>query len=190
MTGTTRRVVAVALLAGALLIGLVIATGGGLSGGGSSPPPPAAPSPAPAASTRVPSGTIEGTLTGTARRIGGSAWQFNYRIKNRGKVPIAGLQLNGPASNLYDISTRTLWNFFGAGICHHGPNGVLIYWSTGLTSPTVLKPGGTLTFTFKSLTTGTVQDSYSLSWGSATPQFGRVVAPAGSTLPSPQKCTK
>lgn len=187
--GTTRRIVAVAILAVAVLAGLFIASGGSLPGGGSSSSPPASGAGA-GSPTPAPSGKVQGTLTASARHLVKSAWEFSYTIHNTGKVPIAGLQINGGTSNLYDITNQRLWSFFGAGVCNKGPSGILIYWSTGLTSPTLIKPGDSLTFRFKSRTARTVQDTYSFSWGSATPQFGRVTAPAPSTLSSPQKCTK
>jgi hypothetical protein len=181
--------VAVGLLAIAVLIGLYIATGGSLpslglgSSTGATPAPPAVGSP-------TSSGSIKGTLTVSATKLKGSLWRFAYTIHNTGTVPIAGLQLSGAPTNLTAISSRTQWNFYGAGVCHNSAPGILIYWSTGSSSPTVVKPGGRITLSFQTRTTGSVTDQYALSWAGASPRFGTIKAPAPSTLPVHQHCPK
>jgi hypothetical protein len=189
-TGESRRTVAIGLLALVIVAGLFIASGWSLpsfgtgsTAGGASPTPVTQP-------TFGPSASIEGRVTVHIKKLGGTARRFSYTIKNSGNVPIAGLQINGATANLYAISTRRLWNFFGSGVCHRGPAGILIYWSTGLNSPTVIKPGAQLTLSFDTRTRGTTEDGYSLSWANAAPQFGRVLGPKGSSLPVHQTCAK
>src|SRR5947209_2006085 len=98
-----RRMVAVALLAGVLLIALVIATGGSVPFGGSStsPPPPAPVIPAPGAAATAtplpPRAGVKGTLSLSVQHLSGSIRRFRYTIHSLGKVPIAGFQINSGA---------------------------------------------------------------------------------------------
>jgi hypothetical protein len=185
--GRRRRVVAVGLLAVAILIGLYVATGGSLPSfslrSANTPvPPPVV--------TAKPAGAVHGTISAHATHLHGTLWRFAYAIHNTGKVPVAGLQISGATSNLTDISTRAGWNFYGAGVCKGSAKGIVIYWSTGAGSPTEIKPGQRVTLSFETRTSGTTRDQYSLSWDGARPQFGKVMAPAPSTLPvKGQHCT-
>ena len=174
------RAIWVALVALVIVIGIFVAGGGKLPGSGSKN----------ATTTPSSHGVIHGKLTAKAVHLRGDIWAFNYKILNTGTVPIAGFQLNGPKSNLYAVTSRKLWNSFGSGICQRRLAGILVYWSTGLSSSSVVQPGDTITLSFKTRTHGTHKDVYSLSWDGASPQFGKVLAPAASSLPVTQVCPK
>jgi hypothetical protein len=184
---STRRVVAVGLLAVAILIGLYIATGGSLPSLSLSSSNTPVPTPL---VTTGPTGTIHGTVQAHVTHLKGTLWRFEYTIRNTGKAPIAGLQISGTPANLTKISARAGWNYYGAGVCKGSAKGILIYWSTGAGSPTEIHPGQSVTLSFETRTKGTTHDQYSLSWDGATPQFGTLTAPAPSTLPvTGQHCT-
>lgn len=179
---TGSRTAIVAALAVLALVAVFFAAGGRGPSTATSPTaaPPTAPTPA--------KGTVRGTLTVRIRHLKRSTVRFTYIIRNTGRTPIAGLQLNGEAAPLYAISTRPQWNSFGAGVCRGKPAGVLIYWSTGASSRTTIPPGASARFSFTTRTTGTTEDGYSLSWDDARPQFGQITGPAASTLPIPMGC--
>jgi hypothetical protein len=180
----SRRLVAGALLAVAILLALFIATGGSLPSFSS--PSSSAP---PAASGNTPAPQpVQGSLTVSSHHLHGDLWSFAYTIHNSGKVPIAGVQINGPAARLSGITQRPLWNAQGAGVCKQGPQGILIYWSTGSSSSTVVSPGKSLTLSFQARTRGVRQDGYSLSWDGAAPVFGKIAAPAAGTVPVSAPC--
>lgn len=193
--GINVRLIAIAVLAVAILVALIVATGGGFpsQSGGNAPapaPPATPPAPRPAKATppaAVPSGQIQGTVSEVTHRLGGHAWQFLYTVRNTGKVPIAGFQLNGLRVPLYHLTTRSGWGFFGTGCGGNYPN-VLIYWSTGSTSPSRIGRGQTAMFGFKAETASTTRLDYSLSFGQAHPAFGVTTGPAPSTLPAPGGC--
>jgi hypothetical protein len=173
------RAIWVLLVVLIILIAVFVAVGGKLLGTSSSN----------GTSTPSSSGAVKGKMTVNTTHHG-DTWTFRYIIHNTGNVPIAGFQLNGPKSNLYDVSTRRLWNSFGSGICQRRLAGILIYWSTGLSSSSVVQPGDSITLSFKTRTHGTVRDSFSLSWDGAKPLFGKVLAPAASNLHVTQVCPK
>lgn len=180
------RLLAIALLALVMLAALVIATGGGLSSPGSSPSPVA--SPVAEVPTAPPGGRVQGSVTVTMQHLGGSAWRFVYTARNIGNVPIAGLQLNAPRSNLFHVHGKSGWSYFGSGVCGGKFPGMLIYWSTGSTSPDVIGPKQTGQFGFTVNTSGVASVGYSLSWGSAHPFFGTTRGPAASSLRASAAC--
>jgi hypothetical protein len=120
--------------------------------------------------------------------MSGHTWRFVYVVRNIGSVPIAGLQLNGPAANLFHIANPPGWTYYGSGTCSHSAPGVLIYWSTGATAKTMIAPHKSARFSFDANTAGPTTELYSLSFGSAHPLFGHLQAPAASRLPAPQTC--
>jgi hypothetical protein len=118
-----------------------------------------------------------------------TTWQFIYSVKNTGTVPIAGFELTDPLANLYHVRGRTGWAYYGGGVCGGNHPGVLIYWSTGANSGYELPPSRTMHFRFAVNTTGTAVLHYSLSWGSAAPQFGTILGPAASSMPTTGPCS-
>ena len=196
MTGKsliTPRTVAIALVAGAILVALVIASGGGLSTSSSptpAPAPPATPVPAVSTAPPAPGGGLRGTVTVKVDHVSRTTWQFIYGVKNTGTVPIAGFELTDPLANLYHVGGRTDWAYYGGGVCGGNHPGVLIYWSTGGNSGYELPPNRTTHFRFTVNTTGTAVLHYSLSWGSAAPQFGTILGPAASSMPTTGPCSK
>ncbi len=189
--GNNRRLVAAALLAVALLFGLIVTTGGGIPGFGSSNTSPSSAPPvndATAPAVAPVSGQVNGDVTVKATHRGGTVWQFLYTIYNRGNTPIAGFQINGPTANLYHRVSRQGWSSFGSGVCGRRLPGILIYWSTTTSSPTVIAPKQRRQFGFTVKTSGVAPVGYSLSWGSAAPEFGNTRGPAASTLPTSGSC--
>jgi hypothetical protein len=188
----SRRLIAVAVIAGAVLLALVIATGGSLSGpGGSGAAPPTIVPPA-VAPTAIPlgaGGTIKGAVTVSAHHLKRHTWRFIYTVRDTGKLPIGGFQLNAPTSNLFHIANYRGWNFYGSGICRGSPNGLLIYWSTSATG-TVIKPKHTAHLGFEVNTSGVGPGTYALSWGASAPQTGKTRVPIQSSLPTTGPCTK
>jgi len=186
-----RRLVAAAVLAVALLFGLIISTGGGIPGFGSSNNSPSNAPPVNDATTPAVapvSGHVTGGVTVHATHLGGAIWRFLYTIHNRGNTPIAGFQINGPTANLFHRVSRQGWSSFGSGICGRRLPGILIYWSTTTSSPTIIAPKQSGQFGFTVNTSGVAPVGYSLSWGSAAPEFGRTQGPAASTLPTNGSC--
>lgn len=185
-----RRLIAAALLAVALLLGLIVSTGGGIPGFGSSNTSPAnAPvNDATAPAVAPVSGHVNGDVTVKATHLGGAVWRFLYTINNRGSTPIAGFQINGPTANLYQRVGQQGWSSFGSGVCGRRLPGILIYWSTTTSSPTVIAPKQSGQFGFTVNTGGLVPVGYSLSWGSAAPEFGNTRGPAASSLPTRGSC--
>ena len=172
-----------------LLVALVIATGGGNIFGGSSSNPPQVQGPGTIQPTPVPAReSVQGSVTAAAAHIKGRLWRFTYNIHNTGRTPIAGFQINGPRTNLSVITGRKGWAIFGAGVCGGRFPNMLVYWSTGPGSPTEIKAGETVTFSFDAATTGTARRLYSLSWSQAAAQFAQVTGPAESNLPAPGRC--
>lgn len=182
---TNPRLVAIALLAGLILLALVVATGGGFPGQGTSgpPPPPVAQEP-----PTVPAGgQMHGAVTISLHHLGGHTWRFLYVVRNTGSVPIAGFQINAPRSNLFHITGMSGWSYYGSGVCGGNYQGVLIYWSTGPVGPTPIAPKGNAHFGFDVNTTGNVSAEYSLSWTNFA-TFGTTRAPAASSLPPSGSC--
>jgi hypothetical protein len=189
MNQNVTRLVAVALVAGAILVALVIATGGGSAGPSGSSAPPAAPTAAPAPPTQpAVAGAVKGTVRVQARHLHGSTWQFVYTVRNTGKVPIAGFQLNAARSNLFTIRGLTDWTFFGGGVCGGPQPTVLIYWSTGAVVGSTIAPNGSGQFSFQVNTSGPAPVGFSLSYQTATPFFGTVQGPRPSTLKASGPC--
>lgn len=187
-----RRLLASLIIPAAILIGLLLATGQSLFGGGSSqpPPPPTVHIPAAAPTATVATGAVQGVVTVDVRRLGGNTYRFMYTVHDIGTTPIAGFQVNGAAANLYAIAGPRGWTPFGSGVCGGRYPGVLIYWSTGSGSASVIRPRQTVRFAFSVNTAGASSHVYSLSFGQATPQFGMVQAPRPSTLPAPGSCQR
>jgi hypothetical protein len=177
------RLLAIALLAVSILVALVLATGGGFSGqSSSSPTQPPAPQ-----ATPPPAIQVQGRVRIKVTQLGAHTWQFTYRIQNTGTVPVAGFEIISPRANLFHIRGRPGWTYYGSGVCGERHPGVLIYWSTG-TTDRAIPPRGVAHFSFRVNTTGSARGTYSLSWDSATPLFGRILAPAGSSLPAAGSC--
>ena len=188
MNQNMTRLVAIALVAGAVLLALVIATGGASTGPSSSSAPPV-PTAAPASPTQAPAtGPVKGTVQVQARHLRGSTWQFVYTVRNTGTVPIAGFQLNAPRSNLFNIRGKVDWTFFGGGVCGGPQPTVLIYWSTGAGPSKTIPPKGFGQFSFQVNTSGTGPVGYSLSYGTSTPLFGTVQGPRPSNLKAGGPC--
>ena len=188
-----RRLIAAALLAVALLLGLIVSTGGGIPGFGSSNTSPANPPPVNDATTPAVapvSGHVNGDVTVKAAHLGGAVWRFLYTIHNRGNTPLAGFQINGPTANLYHRVGRQGWSSFGSGVCGRRLPGILIYWSTTTSSPTVIAPKQSGQFGFTVNTSGIAPVGYSLSWGSVAPEFGNTRGPAASTFPTSGSCNR
>lgn len=177
------RLIAIALIALALLAAMVWATGGGFEAG-----PPPTPQPTALPTPTVNPVRVVGSVSGAAYHLSGHTWRFTYTVRDTGRVPIAGFQLNGPAANLGKIQGKMGWLAFGSGVCKQNYPGILVYWSINSASPSVIRPGRTGTFSFVAATNGTAQDGFSLSWGNAGPLFGKVIGPAQSTLPAPAPC--
>jgi len=180
------RLIAIALLAGLILLALVIATGGGFSSPASSPPPPPA-APVAQAPTVPAGGHMRGTVTLSVHHLNGRTWRFQYTVRNTGTVPIAGFEINAPRSNLFHITGEGGWGYYGEGVCAGHYPGVLIYWSTGVTGPSLIEPKGTGHFGFDVNMTGSASASYSLSWTSFA-IFGTTPAPTGSSLAASAPC--
>lgn len=176
------RLIVIALLALALLVLMLWATGGGFSAA-------PAPTPTPAAVTATAAtAVVQGAVSVRTRHLHGHTWQFSYLIRDTGTVPIAGFQLNGPTAYLFHLYQPHGWNVFGSGVCGHAVKGVLAYWSVNAASPDAIAPGRSTTFRFEANTSGASHDGYSLSWGSASPQFGQIPGPAASSLPRSVPC--
>ncbi len=183
------RWIIIPLLATATLVALFLATGGGGQGSSPSAPAPAPPTAVPT-KTPAPAGQIRAAVTVKFRRLASHTWRFNYRIENIGTVPLAGFELSGPTANLFHISGRPGWAYYGSGVCGQKHPGVLIYWSTGATSGRTIPPRHIAHFRFTVNTTGTAPVRYSLSWGSASPLFGMIPGPAPSSMPTTGPCTQ
>lgn len=188
MSGRRRlntRLIAIVLLAGAVLVAVVIATGG--TNSTSSPGPTSGPA-TPVAQSTGPVLQIQGAVTVSVRHLAGHTWEFWYRVRNTGRVPLAGFEISSATANLFHIRGRSGWSYYGSGVCGGQHPGVLIYWSTSTASPRIVKPGHRAHFIFDVNTSGPTQVRYSLSWDSAAPQFGTVQGPAGSVLKASGKC--
>lgn len=182
---STRRLIVVALIAAAILLALVVAMGGvTVTNPSSVPVITVLPSPKGVAITATPAGQVKGTVSVSARRIGAGTWRFRYTVKDTGRLPIAGFQINGPTANLYHI-VNPGWIYFGSGVCGQKHPGLLIYWSTNAAA---IKPGKSVTFGFDVKSRGSIRATYSISYGTSPPQFGAVRAPAASTIPAPGRC--
>ena len=188
-----RRLMAAALLAVALLLGLIVGTGGGIPGFGSSNTSPVNAPPVNGATTPAAapvSGHVNSDVTVKATHLGGTVWRFLYTIHNRGSTPIAGFQINGPTANVFHRVSRQGWSSFGSGVCGRRLPGILIYWSTTTSSQTVIPPKQSGQFGFTVNTSAVAPVGYSLSWGSAAPEFGNTRGPAASTLPASGSCNR
>jgi hypothetical protein len=179
-----RRLIAVAIISVAILLVIVLLTGNQtLSSPAGAPqitaiPPTAAATSAPS----TPSGPVKGSLTVAVKHLKGHTWRFRYTLRATGTTPVGGFQLTGPTAHLFRVTGPAAWSYYGNGACNStGPTGLLIYWSTnGATA--AINPGRSATFGFEVNTSGTVSGSYALSYGTSSPQFGQIRAPAGSNL--------
>jgi hypothetical protein len=177
------RLAVIIAFAGLILVGLFFATGGNSSSSVNTGSAPAG-APVPASATSH----VQGDLSVAVTQLGGNAWRFIYTIKNTGDVPIAGLQINAPRSNLYQIVAAPTWAAYGSGVCGGKIPGVLIYWSTGAKGGELIHPKGSAQFGFTVNTAGATTSSYSLSYGTATPAFGTTQVPSASSLPAKGRC--
>ena len=185
-----QRLIVVAVLAGAILLALVLASGGGTSlpGSGSSEPTAAVPTAVISTATAAPAeNPVQGLVTVSYKHLKGHTWRFLYTVRNTGKTAIAGFQLNGPRANLFHIKGSG-WNYFGSGVCGGNNPGLLIYWSTNSAAPDVIRQGQSRQFGFDVNAGTPVTSVYSLSYGTARPQFGKVQAPSGSSLNASGSC--
>jgi hypothetical protein len=131
---------------------------------------------------------VQGQVSVSAKRLQATLWRFVYTVRDTGKTPIGGFQLNGPQANLFGVSGRPGWTTFGAGVCKGNYPNMLVYWSTGSNIRTEIKPGQTVTFRYEVNGTGTIKRLYSLSWDGATAHFGQIDGPAPSNLPAAGPC--
>ena len=180
------RLIAIALLAGAILLALVLATGG-LQNSGSSAP---ALVPTSAQPTPVFSGEVHGIVTVRSEHLAGQTWRFVYTVRNTGTVPVGGFELSSPPANLFHLTGRSGWSYYGSGVCGGQHPGLLVYWSTGASGRAALAPRQTARFGFSVNTSGVTQAGYALSWGAAHPLFGRINGPAPSSLPTSGPCSR
>ncbi|MGI8825707.1 MAG: hypothetical protein ACR2JC_08685 [Chloroflexota bacterium] len=178
---SNRRLIAVGLAAAAILIALVLATGGGFSGSNS---PQTSPTSPPAPTSARTAQDVSGVVSVQVRHVTQHGYSFVYIVDNRGRVPIAGFQINGGRANLFHVRGPRAWNAFGAGVCGGRYPNVLVYWSTG-SSP--LMPGHSAKFSFLVNTGGVSPLLYSLSQGQSV-LFGHARGPRPSSLPSLGRC--
>lgn len=182
------KAIAGILLPLAILIALILATGAGNpfnsesknTSSGGPPTAGAQPTPAPEA--------VQANLAVHVKRVHGTTWQFDYTVDNGGKTPIAGFQLDSTRANLYNVYGKGGWATFGNGICGGAYPHILVYWSTGSSSPSVLRPGTTVHFGFTVQTSRPASMLYSLSWGNAGAQFGTTQGPAPSSQRAQGPC--
>jgi len=186
------KVVLTGLVPIILLAALVLATGGSglFASGGSGSRPASTNSTVSTSSTSSSTfgGVVQGQISAKANHVRGRLWRFTYTVHDTGMTPIAGFQINGPVANVFDVNGLAGWDIFGAGVCHGRFPSMLVYWSTGSSSPRVIKPGATVVFSFDVNTTGQTDRLYSLSWGQARAQFGQITGPAPSGLPATGAC--
>lgn len=183
------RLVAVALLAGLVLVALVLATGGGFQTSGSSAPSqPVATQPTKKGTTVTPGGAVRGAVSVKVRHLGGHAYEFQYTVRNLGSSTIGGFQINGPRANLYHVRGELNWNAYGDGVCSTTRTGVLVYWSTTSGSGNEIMPKRQGTFIYNVNTTGIKPVTYALSSGTASPLFGHTQGPAASSLVATGPC--
>ncbi|HZU12426.1 MAG TPA: hypothetical protein VFB58_06270 [Chloroflexota bacterium] len=182
---STRRLIVVALIAAAVLFGLVIAMGGvTITSPSSIAVVTVLPTPKTAPPTTQPTGQVKGRVTLSVQRLAAGTWRFRYTVHDTGTLPIAGFQVNGPTANLYHI-VNPGWIFFGSGVCGQKHPGLLIYWST---NSTPIEPGKAATFGFDVKTRGTIHAIYSVSYGTSAPEFGSTRGPAASSIPAAGSC--
>ncbi|MDQ2743571.1 MAG: hypothetical protein M3Z66_14940 [Chloroflexota bacterium] len=174
------RTIVIAVLAVALLFLVVVATD---NGSGTLPSPPSTLQPAP-----VPTEAVAGLVSTRIHHLSHATWEYQYLVHNTGTTTIAGFQINGRRANLFDLAERPHWLPFGSGVCGGSPSGILIYWSIGPGSASIIPPGATGHFSFRVNTSGTVSLLYALSSGQFHPQFGTVSGPAPSLLPAMGPC--
>lgn len=182
-----RRLVVVAVIAAAILFAIVIATGRQTLSS-----PNNAPSVTQSAATAAPAPTssvaVKGAVTVAVHHLKGHTWRFRYTVRATGKTPIAGFQLSGSTARLFHV-VGPAWNYYGTGLCKQiGPAGLLIYWSTNTAAGGLISPGKSKVFGFDANTSGPATISYSVSYGTAAPQFGHIQAPASSTLKPSVPC--
>ena len=186
----TRRLVGTVVLPAAILIVLLLASGNNFFSGESTPAAPVSENATAGVPPTSAAGRIQAMVSVAIHPLGGQTYRYTYTVRNVGKVPIAGFQINGQRANLFAIRGVSRWSRFGNGVCGEKYPGVLVYWSTGSASPTVIRPGKTGRFGFDVNTRGHAADVYSLAYGQATPQFGTIAAPAPSTLPVSGPCIR
>jgi hypothetical protein len=183
-----RRLIAAIVIAAALLVAIIIGMGtvtfsspGNVA---SVTVPPAAPT---AAATAAVSGTVRGEVSAAVTHLSGHTYRFVYTVRDVGTTPIAGFQLNGPKASLFKV-TGNGWHAFGSGICNGNNPDLLVYWSTRTGASNQIKPGQSRRFSFSVNTSGTITDSYALSYATAAAEFGKVQGPAESSLAPSGSC--
>ncbi len=184
-----RRLIAAIIIAAAILIAIIAAMGTVTF---SSPNSVASVTVAPATTTpptTVPaSGSVKGSVAVTVRHRSGHTYQFRYTIRDTGSTPIAGFQVNGPKSNLFHLIGPG-WHAFGSGVCNGNNPDLLVYWSTTNGAANQIQPGKSAHFGFDVNTTGQISDTYAISYGTSTAQFGHTQGPAASDLPASGPCS-
>jgi hypothetical protein len=188
-----RRLVAAIIIGAAILIAIIAGMGTvTFSSPGSVASvtvAPATTAPTTTAPTAAPAtGNVKGSVAVVVRHLSGHTYQFRYTVRDTGRTPIGGFQINGPKSNLYHLVDPG-WHAFGAGVCNgHDPN-LLVYWSTSQDAANLIRPGKSARFGYDVNTSGQTAATYAISYGTAAAQFGRTQAPAASTLPASGPCS-
>jgi hypothetical protein len=134
-------------------------------------------------------GDVTGTVTVAATHLGKDRYHFDYTVRNTGRKPIGGFQINASRVNLYDVSGPPGWSYYGSGVCGGKHGIVLIYWSAGPVTGTPIRSAGHARFSFD-VNTDAIdkQGHYSISWDEARPSFGPVSVPAPRTSQAPRPC--
>jgi hypothetical protein len=183
-----RRLIAAIIIAAAILFAVIIGMGTvtfsspGSVGSVTVPPQTAiAPTAAP------PQGSVQGTVSVSVQRLSGHTFRFRYTVRDTGRTPIAGFQLNGAKANLFHLVDPG-WNPFGSGVCNGNNGTLLIYWSTSTGAANQIAPGHSAHFGFDVNTTGQSSATYAVSYAKAAAQFGSTKGPAGSSLPASGPC--
>jgi hypothetical protein len=173
-----KRLIAILFLALAIVLAVYVAS---TSTGSSSPSTGAIP-------TRSSPVSIRGLVSVKVKHLRKHIWRFAYTIRNTGTAPIDGFQINALRSNLFHVTNRFGWGLYGSGICRGNHDGVLVYWSTSTSGTDAVLPKRSAKFAFSVNTRSVKQAGYSLSGGSAAPIFGKVAAPARSSMPTTGPC--
>jgi hypothetical protein len=141
----------------------------------------------PAATAPPASGAVKGTVTVSVKHLKGHTYRFSYTVHDVGKTPIAGFQINGPQANLFHL-VNSGWGAFGSGVCGGNHPDLLVYWSTSDSANNLINPGKSRTFGFDVNTSGQIDGTYAVSYGTAAAQFGQTKRPTASSLPTTGPC--
>jgi len=182
------RLIAVVAIAAGILIAIVIGMGTvTFSSPNNVPSVTAEPAASPTAAPPAAAGSVKGSVTVSVHHLSGHTYRFLYTVRDTGKTPIAGFQINGNQANLFNVKGPG-WNVFGNGICNGSNAGLLVYWSTNSAAPNRINPGKSATFGFDVNTSGTIESTDALSYGTDNPMFSNVQAPKPSSLPAGGPC--